>query len=54
MVVKYHHAAYFLKEMEKVSDTKASEMKHLIIIVYQEHTYWKYCVRVLKIKHRLI
>lgn len=31
MVIKYHHAAYFLKEMEKVSDTKASEMKHLII-----------------------
>ena len=52
-VIKYHHAVYFLKEMEKVSGTKASEMEHLIIIVYQERTYWKYCVRVLKIEHRL-
>lgn len=38
MVIKYHHAAYFLKEMEKASETKAPEMKHLIIIVYQECT----------------
>lgn len=29
--LKAHHATYFVKEMEKVADTKASEMRHLII-----------------------